>query len=668
MKGVYFLIAVALFVACAFVFINEHGKFYESFDGTTTGAMANSQTPTPGAPPPSFGATGSGTPTTTTSNTTPLPSANDTPQTPGSTTANPAISTPSQNDMMGYIDAVAVFAMGVNTAGGKTAVLAKLSPEDVSYFNTLYTDVNKITQYAMAPVTFPYTSAQTVQKTKEYTYANKYITVQLPQASANTSTMRVFVEGSITHELTAATMPTTPPNTMTGVTPPNTMGGTATNTPNTMAGMGGMPPNTMAGMGGMPPNTMAGMGGMPPNASTLANGGMMGGGMPTGNANVGLNSTSPFSSQTMFSQPAGNTTTVTGTAGGQGNQPLSGQFTMNGTNMSDYLPPSSTSPEMFAKDKKDAEMCDASNLQELIGLIKIFEDGLKSLSSSEPVIVARIQQIDKLLLDLNEIKQSVKQGKLAPDQIPIRVGDARKFLKQSSNLSSQLPNLITLPSTPAQKPADPLGIINNLQPGNLLDMAKYLKGSISLSFDGDLYVREQMAQRVDKIVNMLQTKQITSSDAQNILQALTAIQGQLGPAKYQATNVFKSPWQAADIGNVSQRPGYMPDVEQLNKASNGGDDDILPGSDSNSYLKRASAAYAAYSYNDLTTPDFKDKLVNLCANVTKAGLDMGNIGCTNIQNVSPEYGYKGAYLMVCNRLKDTWGGSYPQMFGCPTSN
>jgi hypothetical protein len=22
--------------------------------------------------------------------------------------------------------------------------------------------------------------------------------------------------------------------------------------------------------------------------------------------------------------------------------------------------------------------------------------------------------------------------------------------------------------------------------------------------------------------------------------------------------------------------------------------------------------------------------------------------------------------MVCNRLKDTWGGNYPQMFGCPT--
>ena len=666
MKGVYFLIAVVLFVACAFVFINEHGKFYEFFDGTNTGAMANSQSPypsmpgIPGDPPPAS----SGAPATTTSNTTPLPSANDTPQTPGSTTANPAVSTPSQHDITGYIDAVSVFAMGVGTHGGKNETAAKLSPEDVSYFNTLYSEVAKLTQYAMAPVTFPYTSAQTAKKTKEYTYANQYITVQLPQIPVHTSTMRVFVNGSIVHELTESTTPSTPPNTMTGSTPP----------PQPPTGMGPpQPPSTISGvttpamMGGT--LTTSGAPAPPPDTSTLANGGMMGGGsMMGGAANVGLTGTVPFMNQSMF----GNTTTVTGTAGGQGNQPLSGQFTMNGTPMSDFIQPSASSPEMFAHPKTDAQMCDPSDLQTLIGLIKAFIDSLKSLNTSEPVIVARIQQVEKLLLDLNEMKQSITKGKLAPDHIPIRVGDARKFLKRMSVTSSQLPNLITSPSVSPATAAAAAGLksaagnMANLLPGNLLDMAKYLKGSITVNFDGDIYIREQMAQRVDKIVNMLKTQQITSSDAQNILQALTAIQGQLGPANYQATDVFKSSWQPADLGSPSMPPGYMPDVEQLNNASEGGDTTVRPGSDSNSYLKRASAAYAAYSYNDMTSPDYKEKLVNLCANVKKSGLDMGDIGCTNIQNVSPEYGYKGAYLMACNRLKDTWGGSYPQMFGCPT--
>jgi hypothetical protein len=362
----------------------------------------------------------------------------------------------------------------------------------------------------------------------------------------------------------------------------------------------------------------------------------------------------------------GNTTTATAYPGGQGNQPLSGQFTMNGNPMSDYVQATGNGAGL-APGKKETDMLDPSDLQSLISSIKTISEQLKSLNTTEPVIVARIQNIDRLLLDLNEIKQSLQQGKTTPDQIPIRVGDARNFLKQSNKLEQQLPNLISMPSIPDAGSRQE-AVTPQTSPQNLLEMAKYLKGSISLHFDGDLYAREQMAKRVDKITNMLETKKISSRDAENILQALTAIQGQLGPSNYEQMDVFKSKWSPTGGMPSESKPGYMPDSEQLKKASDGGDDNIRPGTDSNGYLKRASSAYSAYAFNDLTAPDYKDKLVNLCANVTKAGLDMGNIGCTNIGNVGPDYGYKGAYLMICNRLEDTWGGAYPQMFGCPTKN
>jgi hypothetical protein len=223
-----------------------------------------------------------------------------------------------------------------------------------------------------------------------------------------------------------------------------------------------------------------------------------------------------------------------------------------------------------------------------------------------------------------------------------------------------------MPAVPDAGASQPT--MTQTSPQNLLEMAKYLKGSISLHFDGDLYAREQMAKRVDKITNMLETKKISSRDAENILQALTAIQGQLGPSNYEQMDVFKSKFSPTGGMSSESKPGYMPDQDQLKKAAEGGDDNIRPGTGTNSYLKRASSAYSSYAFNDLTAPDYKDKLVNLCANVTKSGLDMGNIGCTNIGNVGPDYGYKGAYLMICNRLEDTWGGSYPQMFGCPTKN
>ena len=349
--------------------------------------------------------------------------------------------------------------------------------------------------------------------------------------------------------------------------------------------------------------------------------------------------------------------------------------------MSDYVQATGNGAGL-APGKKETDMLDPSDLQSLITSIKTISDQLKSLNTTEPVIVARIQNIDRLLLDLNEIKQSLQQGKTTPDQIPIRVGDARNFLKQSNKLEQQLPNLISMPSVPDAGSRQE-AITPQTSPQNLLEMAKYLKGSISLHFDGDLYAREQMAKRVDKITHMLETKKISSRDAENILQALTAIQGQLGPSNYEQMDVFKSKWSPTGGMSSESKPGYMPDSEQLNKASDGGTlfmgastsslgdggtGNIRPGTESNGYLKRASSAYAAYAFNDLTAPDYKDKLVNLCANVTKAGLDMGNIGCTNIGNVGPDYGYKGAYLMICNRLEDTWGGAYPQMFGCPTKN
>jgi hypothetical protein len=112
----------------------------------------------------------------------------------------------------------------------------------------------------------------------------------------------------------------------------------------------------------------------------------------------------------------------------------------------------------------------------------------------------------------------------------------------------------------------------------------------------------------------------------------------------------------------------MPDPTQLDAAANGGNDPtVRPGTNSDSYKTRASAAYSAYSSGDSSSADYKSKLQNLCAQVQKSGLDMGDVGCTNLQNVPPDFGYKGTYLQVCNRLKDTWGGGYPQMFGCPTN-
>ena len=651
MKGVYFWIGVLLFVASAFIFVTEHGKFYEYFDGTSTGSSTTTTTSntdgsgnpvvpsttatattatatttaTTAAPTtdgsgnpivPSTTNTSSGQPSTTTSTTMPTSGAT-VPQTglaPGSTTTNPTMSVPSASDMKSLADGIEDFSYAVYKAGGKQTILGKLSPGDATYFNTLSAMIPGLGTYA-DPSTYPFSPAQTASKILEFQKSTKYITNQLPNDVAGSTTLQQTVAAAV---LAATPLPSS------AVTQPTTPG------------------LTLANSSGSTSSAMSGSGSGATQQQSLY-GGMAG----------------------LFNQNAG------GIPGNQGQMPLNGQFTLNGNPTSQYIP-NPTAGVIFSPTKKDGDMCDATDLQNLIEAVKMISANLKSLNTSDPTVMARISNIDSLTQDLQDMNTKIQQGSMDPSTIPIKVGDARNFLNQSTVVQAQLPALISMPgSSGALSAASVAPTTNTPNAANLLQMAQYLQGTISVNFDGSMYAREQMAKRIDNIINLLKTKQISSTDAQNILQALSSIQDQSSPGGYDNLNnsVFTSSWQPTGGMPTSPKPGYVPDSKQLAQAGYDGGQAVRPGSssDSSSYLKRASAAYSAYNATDTAGgPDYKSMLTNLCTQVSKSGLDMGDIGCTNVQNVSPDYGYKGTYLMVCNRLKDTWGGNYPQMFGCPT--
>jgi hypothetical protein len=540
----------------------------------------------------------------------PLSGTSPTPQAslaPGSTTANPTVSTPSQQDFNVLQYAVNSFSSAVNAySGGKAGVLGKLSPGDATYFNSLYAQIASLGPNA-DPSTSPYSAGQTAGKIVEFQKATQYITTQLPNDTNGNTTLQQTVAAAV---LQAA------PSSSSSLT------GGATST----GGMTGAPSST---------STTPLMASTP--NSLLSN--LYGG------------------AQGLFGQ------NVAGTPGNQGQMPLTGQFTTNGSPTTLANPATGTK---FAPSKKEAEMCDSNDLDALIVQVKTIVANLTSLKSSDPTIVARINNISSLLQNLQDMKTEIQQGKMDSSKIPIRVGDARNFLSQATIVQNQLPSLISMPGSATK----PTSSENPAAPQNLLQMAQYLRGSINLSFDGSLYAQEQMAKRVDNIIMLLKTKQISSADAQHILQTLSAIQNQCSPGGYDSSSnsVFSSSPQPMGPMPNSPRPGYMPDPSQLDAAANGGNDPtVRPGTNSDSYKTRASAAYSAYSSGDSASADYKSMLQNLCAQVQKSGLDMGDVGCTNLQNVPPDFGYKGTYLQVCNRLKDTWGGGYPQMFGCPTN-
>ena len=94
---------------------------------------------------------------------------------------------------------------------------------------------------------------------------------------------------------------------------------------------------------------------------------------------------------------------------------------------------------------------------------------------------------------------------------------------------------------------------------------------------------------------------------------------------------------------------------------------LRPGSEmtTDAIVHRASAS----SYTDSASgPDYKQRAQFLCKQIRGAELgDPKEFGCIANQehDVGPDYSWRGNYKMVCNRLGNTWGGWYPEMFGCP---
>ena len=72
------------------------------------------------------------------------------------------------------------------------------------------------------------------------------------------------------------------------------------------------------------------------------------------------------------------------------------------------------------------------------------------------------------------------------------------------------------------------------------------------------------------------------------------------------------------------------------------------------------------SYGGVGGADYKTRTADLCRSISASGLgDSKDFGCiANPDTVGPTYSWKGAHAMICNRLGDTWGASYPEQFGC----
>lgn len=319
---------------------------------------------------------------------------------------------------------------------------------------------------------------------------------------------------------------------------------------------------------------------------------------------------------------------------------------------------------------------------------------LANLRSSSPTLTNRVAHLEALSADLGDIITAVERGKLNVEDVPIKPDGAQAFLKQLPNMGVALPSLIVPHGKTEKKmlaPPSTSVVSSNPALQQLLQNAQYLKWNVQLNleFNPELAQKGRLVDRLEDMEKRLTNLAISETPLPKEMydiykQELKTIQAIMkGSSKHNegspridlpntVSTRLEAPFPTADYPSSAQlsvaQGGSMGTAKgQFPNGEVSPDVFIRPGvlMNDDTIARRASAS--AFDPSTVGGPDYKKRSQELCNQVQSAQLgDPANFGCIkNPSEVSSEYSWKGNYEMVCNRIGDTWGGWYPEMFGCP---
>jgi hypothetical protein len=346
---------------------------------------------------------------------------------------------------------------------------------------------------------------------------------------------------------------------------------------------------------------------------------------------------------------------------------------------------------------------------------------LSNLRSTSPTLKQRIDQLTKLSADLGDMITGVERDQIKLDSIPIQPDSASAFLKSLGNESIALPSLVCPPgATPPSVAASPnISVFNQFPPPvenngsapinpqamqGLLEMAQYLKWNMQVKVEYDPVVaqRERVFKRIEVMEKRLLDYAISEKPLPKevytvLLQELQTLQALMNPKEggsksksLKGSPLARFPSESArdamaDMGLAASRSPEYPTAKRLNRAQGGGfgtskttfpngeispDVYIRPGfvMNDDSIARRGSAS--AFDPAAVGGLDYKARAQEICRQIKSGQLgEPRDFGCIeNANEVSGSYSWKGNYEMVCNRLGDSWGSWYPEMFGCPKYN
>ncbi len=338
---------------------------------------------------------------------------------------------------------------------------------------------------------------------------------------------------------------------------------------------------------------------------------------------------------------------------------------------------------------------------------------LTNLRSSSATVKARTDQLAKLSADLGDMISAIKRNQMKLEEVPITPESAAAFLKSLQNPKKALKPLVKPKgSMPKQIKAgvNPhaskvMGVNGDPNVQSLLEQAKYLKWNVEvkLEYDPKLAAQDRLMSRLEAMEKRLTNLAVSETPIpkemyQMYLQELQTLQASMLPKhsgydfKHSGTPIDGLHTTHSRLGPDHNNPYVRnkehklsgpeyPSHDAMGSAQGKGhgpngtfpdgeispDVYIRPGfvmTDDTIARRASSSAFDPAAVGGL---DYKKRVQEMCKQIRSGQLgDPTSFGCIeNPDAVSNSYSWKGNYQMVCNRLGDTWGSWYPEMFGCP---
>ena len=336
-----------------------------------------------------------------------------------------------------------------------------------------------------------------------------------------------------------------------------------------------------------------------------------------------------------------------------------------------------------------------ADLEDAIVRAKAEKKRIDSLRSSSTDLKKRASTLDMVSIDLQDLVGKIRRGELKISQLPFNKNQLNKFLaevKTSNSKVTPLPMLKKAQKAAAAKKASAAKKAAGgfpLQPptsaayiGALSQFRRAvqdLSWDVHVGYDPNTTLHRTTLDRMTHITNQIESGKVKGEAQKALLVELDGLRNQASAHRHHAMSQKHSltPYEPFDqqtahaLGDgpaINRQVPVKQEILQNLPQTSSSDWRIRPGYEPTTESIANRASLASFDYSKVGTADYKSRAIFLCSQIRDSGLgDPKEFGCVGNPetDVSPEYSWRGNYKMVCNRLSNTWGGWYPEMFGCP---